>query len=115
MGYDDIPVGMRPESVVVRAKAKAPQLQQFKKYFRSGRMLNPHDEYAPEKYVNAAEPTGYGFTSQNNFRPRHQEKEIDKEVPFLSAVRGDVIIGFSTSKRKDRMLPLNTTKNPRVF
>merc|ERR1711988_1001170 len=105
MGYDDIPVGMRPDTVVVRAKAKAAGPMQFKRCFRGLRALNPADKYETEVYSGMAEPSGYGFTRFHNFRPRRAGGEIDQSRPFLSTIRGAEAMGQHTSKRKDRLDP----------
>lgn len=116
MGFDDIPVGMRPDAVVVRAKAKAPGPLQFKRFGNSRpRMLNPPDPYVNENYINAAEPTGYGFTKFNNFRPRYRQKEIDQKKEFLSAVTGCLPLGSTASKRKDRVEPRHIERTTRKF
>lgn len=114
MGFDDIPVGMRPESVVVRAKAKAPGTMQFKRFFLRGpQLLNPRDSYIPDEYKNAPEATSYGFTKQNNFRPRRQEKEIDQNKMYLSTVKSKMPMGATTSKRADRLDPRVIDRPPR--
>jgi len=116
MGYDDIPVGMQPDSVVVRARAKARGPQQFKRFFRGLRMLNPPDEYVTgNEFINANEPTGYGFTKYNNFRPRKREKEIDQKSEFLSVIKGGEVMGTCNSKRADRMEPRTIVKDKRSF
>jgi len=116
MGFDDIPCGMRPDTVVVRAKAKCPGTMQFKRCFRNKGMLNPPDKYVSgEKYLDAAEPSGYGFTSKNNFRPRRRQHEIDQSKEFLSGSKGGLIMGTTTSKRVDRMSPVQVEKPERKF
>jgi hypothetical protein len=84
MGFDDIPIGMTPNTVNVRAKAKAPGPLQFKRFHGSGRMLNAPDKYMPgmDVYTPMAEVTGYGFTKINNFRPRRRTKEIDQKQEY---------------------------------
>jgi len=114
MGFDDIPVGMRPDTVVVRAKAKAPGRLQFKRCFGL-KALNPGDPYAHSDYVDAAEPTGYGFTSKNNFRPRRKQFEIDQQRIWLSGVKGGEVLGTTTSKRSDRMDHPHIERHERKF
>lgn len=105
MGFNDIPIGMTPNTVVVRAKAKAPGPLQFKRFHGSGRLLNPPDKYEAgmDLYTPMAEVTGYGFTKTNNFRPRRREREIDQKREFLPGVRGGLTLGTTTSKRADRV------------
>jgi len=115
MGFNDIPCGMRPDTVVVRARAKAPGTKQFKRFFANKGLLNPGDTYVGDPYIDAAEPTGYGFTSKNNFRPRRKEGEIDQNKIWLSGVTGGEILGTTTSKRRDRKSPVHIEKVDRKF
>jgi len=106
MGFDHIPVGMRPDTVCVRAKAKCSGPLQFTQNFRGGRSLNPADVYMTQLYQNYPEQTSYGFTKHNNLRPPNRSKQIDQEKIYLSTVMGaPPIIGNFASKRKDRMAP----------
>jgi len=107
MGYDHIPVGMRPDTVVVRAKAKCPGAMQFKRTFTGGNMINPRDQYITTQYLNAAEATSYGMTRFNNLRLHHRDGDVDPNKMYLSPVTGDnrCSIGKSSSWRADRRVP----------